>query len=230
MKNSIDILVLAGGKSLRFNGEDKGLVELNGKPMLAHAIDSVGLSCKNITVSCNKNLSRYLTILKGIKPDVTTQEKPLTLRDSSLITFEGPLKGITSYFFLNQVADRTLILSCDTPYLPPNLVDVFNAELDANNLLEAVCLKIGEREQYSTMMITRNAAMQLLVFAHQQMDTSQELKGIENERKNPKHSLRYWLAQLRYKAVVIEGFSPEIFNVNYPDDLNAIKILEKENY
>ena len=39
-KSLYSVCVLAGGKGLRFGGQDKGLIEYQGKPLVEHIIDA----------------------------------------------------------------------------------------------------------------------------------------------------------------------------------------------
>lgn len=92
-------IILAGGKSSRM-GEDKGLMLLNGKPMIQYVIDAVSkLTDKIIIVS---NSSKYEQFGCKVIPDVVKDK--------------GPLGGIISG--LEQTtSERNWILSCDTPYI-----------------------------------------------------------------------------------------------------------------
>jgi molybdopterin-guanine dinucleotide biosynthesis protein A len=96
--------VLAGGGSTRF-GQDKALVEVGGKPMLAHMIEFLRCITKKVKIvaACGKYESCGLEIIEDRWPG------------------EGPLGGIITA--LEDPAGKiarpewNLILSCDMPFL-----------------------------------------------------------------------------------------------------------------
>jgi molybdopterin-guanine dinucleotide biosynthesis protein A len=99
-------IILAGGNSSRM-GEDKGLMLLDGKPMIEHVIDIVNGIVENIIIiSNNKEYEQfgypvYEDEVKG----------------------KGPLGGI--YTGLQQASTQlSLVLSCDIPYVNANLLNL----------------------------------------------------------------------------------------------------------
>ena len=40
-KADITALILAGGQASRFSGQDKGLIDFRGKPMITHVLNSL---------------------------------------------------------------------------------------------------------------------------------------------------------------------------------------------
>jgi len=51
-------VILAGGRSTRM-GEDKGLVEVNGRPLFEHVAEKLRPHVSEILISCNRNSERY---------------------------------------------------------------------------------------------------------------------------------------------------------------------------
>ena len=56
---SVTGIVLAGGQGRRMGGVDKGLVDLAGKPMVAHVLERFAPQVDEVLVNANQNLDRY---------------------------------------------------------------------------------------------------------------------------------------------------------------------------
>lgn len=97
MKNIPKTYILSGGKSSRM-GEDKGLININEKPLISYLLDSL------------KKLD--------IKPNIITQNiryNDFGMKNiSDIITEKGPLGGI--YTALKNEQNDVLVLSVDTPF------------------------------------------------------------------------------------------------------------------
>ncbi|MCH7535256.1 MAG: molybdenum cofactor guanylyltransferase [Bacteroidetes bacterium] len=92
-------IILAGGKSLRM-GEEKGLVNFEGKPMIEHAISFLEPLVSNIIISSNSDKYNYLS--------------KLIVKDHILNC--GPGAGIVAA--LNKsTTDVNIIVPCDMPHL-----------------------------------------------------------------------------------------------------------------
>ena len=50
-KKDITIGILAGGKATRMNNEDKGLVLVNGAPLIENLLDKLSFHSKNIIIN-----------------------------------------------------------------------------------------------------------------------------------------------------------------------------------
>ena len=55
MAPQIDAVILAGGMARRMDGNDKGLVDLNGQAMICHTIDKLSSQVDNIMINANRN-------------------------------------------------------------------------------------------------------------------------------------------------------------------------------
>lgn len=102
-------LVLAGGQGERFGGLDKGLVSLEGEPMVVHAARRLAPQVAEVMVSANRHLDAYRALGWSVVTD--TDEVPIPIR------YDGPLAGV-----LAGMRARTrpwlAIVPCDTPALP----------------------------------------------------------------------------------------------------------------
>ena len=97
-------IILAGGKSSRMN-EDKGLMILNGKPMIQYLIDVLRTVVAEIIIVSNN-------------PAYEQFGCPVY---SDLIKDKGPLAGIYTGLFYSQ-NETNIVLSCDVPYVTEELI------------------------------------------------------------------------------------------------------------
>lgn len=99
-------IILAGGSSSRM-GEDKGLMLVDGKPMIQHVIDvAKGVVENIIIVSNNKEYEKF--------------GHPV-IQDE--IKGKGPLGGIYTGL-KNSKTQLSLVLSCDIPYVNASLLNL----------------------------------------------------------------------------------------------------------
>ncbi len=105
IKNSITAIILAGGKSRRM-GSDKGLVPLNGKPMVQHVIEKAQSVAGRVMIITNQSGYRHF--------GVPTY--------SDLIQDKGPLGGIYTGLHYSKT-DYNLVLSCDIPLVPVSFLN-----------------------------------------------------------------------------------------------------------
>ncbi|QLR75031.1 molybdenum cofactor guanylyltransferase MobA [Citrobacter freundii] len=108
LDSAITGVVLAGGKARRMGGADKGLLELDGKPLWRHVADALALQVETVVVNANRHQDIY-------------QQSGLKVIPDSLPGFPGPLAGMLSVF-LQLAGDWFLFCPCDMPYIPHNLV------------------------------------------------------------------------------------------------------------
>jgi molybdenum cofactor guanylyltransferase len=104
----VSAVILAGGLARRFQGEDKGLIELAKRPLAAWAAERLRGKAAEILINANRNLESYAALGHAIVPDYLP-DRP------------GPLAGILA---AARVAQHEWLLSvpCDLPFLPLDLV------------------------------------------------------------------------------------------------------------
>jgi molybdenum cofactor guanylyltransferase len=96
---SISGYVLAGGRSSRM-GRDKALLELAGKPLIAHAVTKLHRICGSVHIlSANPELARYAPLVHDLHPET------------------GPIGGIEAALAQTST-DWNLILPVDIPFIP----------------------------------------------------------------------------------------------------------------
>ena len=90
-------------------GNDKGLIELNGQPMIQHVIDGLKPQVKTIMINANRNLDKY----KKFGFDVL---------EDQLSDYQGPLAGFASGLEHCET-DYIVTAPCDGPFLSSDYVD-----------------------------------------------------------------------------------------------------------
>jgi molybdenum cofactor guanylyltransferase len=108
-RKDITAVILAGGKARRMHGEDKGLVELLGRPLVDYIIAGLRPQVDHILVNANRNLARY-------------REFGYPVIEDSMGDYCGPLAGIATAM---QAAGTPLLLTvpCDSPFMPARLLE-----------------------------------------------------------------------------------------------------------
>ncbi|MCF4994898.1 molybdenum cofactor guanylyltransferase MobA [Pseudomonas syringae] len=95
------ILLLAGGRGQRMGGRDKGLIEWQGEPLIAHLQRKVRPLTDDLIISCNRNRDRYAPFSDQL---VSDDEED----------FPGPLAGILAGLKVARHR-HLLVLPCDVP-------------------------------------------------------------------------------------------------------------------
>ena len=120
--NNITGLILAGGLARRMGGTDKGLITLEGRPMISYIIDALAPQVSSILINANRNISTY----KEYGYDVISDD---------IEDFQGPLAGMASGLKHCQT-DYIATAPCDGPFLPDNYVDILmHAARKANSMI-----------------------------------------------------------------------------------------------
>ncbi|MBS7655415.1 molybdenum cofactor guanylyltransferase [Candidatus Bathyarchaeota archaeon] len=106
MKN---IIILAGGKSLRF-GEDKALIKFRNKPLITYIVDTALKIAEKVIVVIKNNEEFYKILLpKNI----------IIMKDEFEI--QSPLVGMLTGMKILK-AGYTAVLPCDCPFINTNLI------------------------------------------------------------------------------------------------------------
>ncbi|QRG79047.1 molybdenum cofactor guanylyltransferase MobA [Citrobacter sp. R56] len=139
LDSAITGVVLAGGKARRMGGVDKGLLELDGKPLWKHVADNLLSQLETVVVNANRHRNIY-------------QKSGLRVIPDSLADFPGPLAGMLSVF-LQEKGDWFLFCPCDTPYIPRDLVARLKAQ---RNDSAVVWVHDGERDHPIIALVNRS--------------------------------------------------------------------------
>ena len=111
-------VVLAGGQGRRMGSVDKGLVLLQGRPMVRHVLERLRPQVEEILINANQHRAEYEAFGYAVFAD-------------AIGGFAGPLAGLQ--VGLAQ-AKHPLVATvpCDSPFLPADLVERLAASLEAN--------------------------------------------------------------------------------------------------
>ena len=96
-------------------GEDKGLIELNGRPLLDYIISGLRPQVGTILVNANRNLARYREFGYPVVEDI-------------LGDYFGPLVGMATGM-LSAGTPLLLTVPCDSPFVPDNLGETLHRAL-----------------------------------------------------------------------------------------------------
>lgn len=166
-------------------GVDKGLVAYQGRPLIEWALAALTPQVDECVISANRNLDAYATYGHRILPD--------TLPD-----YPGPLAGVLAA--LDAVdADWLVVVPCDTPHLPADLVARLREAAQQANVPLAIAAD-DARTHHSCFIVRSDQRDSLAVFL------------ARGER-----AVRHWQAGLASTTV---RFDAACFaNLNQPDDL-----------
>ena len=130
--NDITAVILAGGQGRRMGGQDKGLIEFNGKALVEILIAELERQSLGIVINANRNLDRY-------------RDYGFPVINDQLQDYQGPLAGFASA--MDSVdTDFILTLPCDGPQLVPDYAARFIASQQQSGA--SICVAFdGERLQ-----------------------------------------------------------------------------------
>ncbi len=123
------ILMLSGGRGQRMGGQDKGLLDWRGQPLIAHLQSLVRPLTDDLIISCNRNPQQYAVYADQLVNDDSPD-------------FPGPLAGIRAGLAAARHA-HLLILPCDVPHIDARLLADLRQTAQRNPLLP-VMVRHGE--------------------------------------------------------------------------------------
>jgi molybdopterin-guanine dinucleotide biosynthesis protein A len=122
MREKATAVVLAGGKSSRMGGEDKSMLPIDGRPMIAHIVDQLEGHFDEIIIGSN-DPDKYNFLNKRVVPDIE--------RD------KGPLMGILSCLKASN-SELNFITACDIPTMNTKLIHDMIQVADASEIVMPV--------------------------------------------------------------------------------------------
>ncbi|MCE8015358.1 molybdenum cofactor guanylyltransferase [Halomonas sp. MCCC 1A17488] len=137
-------LILAGGRGRRMGGRDKGLERLDGVTLVDHVRARLVGNVAELLISANRHLARY----RGLADRVVTDTEG---------GFQGPLMGIYSGLCAAHTP-WVLVVPCDTPMLPRDLVARMAAGIGGHRIAVA---HDGERLHPVVALLERALAADL---------------------------------------------------------------------
>jgi molybdopterin-guanine dinucleotide biosynthesis protein A len=197
-------VILAGGFSNRL-GQDKGLLQLGGKPLVKHVLDRVGRIAdeSTVVVSSKTQAEKYAKVV-GAVANIVVDSSDL---HCPLI---GALTGLE-----RALSEHALLLPCDTPFVCRDVI----------SLLFDLC--IGKNAVIPRWPNGYSEPLQAVYSVRPAMEATENAL---NEGKMNMQSMIDKLRSIRYiSTLVLEQLDPELrtfFNVNSPLDLRkAEKML-----
>ena len=148
-RHDITGLILAGGRGSRMGGVDKGLVPLNGRPMIEHVATRLQPQVGRLLINANRNHERYAALGFPVIPDL-------------LGGFLGPLAGMAAGM---RAATTPYVVTapCDSPLIGIDLVARLAAALTGNHADIAVAHD-GERPHPVFLLVRRDLVSDLMEF------------------------------------------------------------------
>lgn len=168
-------------------GVEKGLIDFCGRPLITHVIDIVRPQTAHVLISANRCLDAYAALGARSVPDRWPN-------------FQGPLAGIASTL-AEVTTPYLLIVPCDTPFLPRDMVARLSTGLVENDVNAAVAHD-ATRMQPLCALMRSDLATDLNAYV--------EAGGAK--------AARWWVEQ---RAVQVEFSDPSAFvNINTPEEKN----------
>lgn len=189
-------VVLAGGRARRMGGGDKGLLALDGRPLLAHVIARAGPQVSRLVLNANGDPARFAAFGLPVVADAVPG-------------FAGPLAGVLAgmeWARRHVPGGRWLAsFAADTPFFPLAMVARLVAAIDAEGAEIASVASAGRRHP---------------VFALWPRSLEADLRwAVENE------GVRKIEAWTQRHPVAVVSFDDDdgdpFFNINEPADLAA---------
>jgi molybdopterin-guanine dinucleotide biosynthesis protein A len=184
-------LILAGGQGRRMGGVDKGLVELDGRPMIAYVIARLRPQVDALLINANRNADTYAALGAPVVADRHTG-------------FVGPLAGLDAGLHHAGESDGdawVLTCPCDSPKLPEDLVArLHSAVLVAG--AEVAMARAGGRLQPVFLLAHTRSAASLAAY----------LAG--GDRK-----IDRWVLAQKHVLVDFDGCPEAFANINTADEL-----------
>lgn len=160
-------MILAGGAGRRAGGRDKGLVDYEGRPLIAWASERMRPQTSRLRISCNRNLAAYAAYADGVFSD----------RWSG---FQGPLAGLEA-LPADSTQEFLLVVPCDTPAFPLDLgTRLYQALTGQRELYDLAYATAGGQHHYLHTLLRRSC-----------------LRSLPDYLAGGGRSVRGWHAQLR---------------------------------
>ncbi|MEO0999467.1 MAG: molybdenum cofactor guanylyltransferase MobA [Pseudomonadota bacterium] len=197
-------IILAGGLARRMGGGDKGLLELGGRPILAHVIDRLRPQVAEMALNANGDPARFAAFGLPVLPDPVPG-------------YPGPLAGVLAG--LEHAAAHGLpwvvSVAADTPFFPAHLVTALRVAAYA-------------RDTRAAMAATEEGGRVIRhpVFALWPTDCRADLRAALAEGVS---KVVAFSGPLGAVEVVFDAGPPDpFFNVNAPEDLARARELARE--
>jgi molybdopterin-guanine dinucleotide biosynthesis protein A len=132
MTGKVDIagVVLAGGLGRRMGSVDKGLQRLRGKAMVERVLERFAPQVGEVLISANQNVALYAGFGHPVIADIVAG-------------FAGPLAGLHAALTATSLP-LVASVSCDSPFLPKDLVSRLRRSLEVQKADLAVASTVDQ--------------------------------------------------------------------------------------
>lgn len=191
-------VILAGGLSRRMGGGDKTLMDIDGRPMLAHVIDRLRPQTSVLALNANADAERFEAFDLPVLPDVVPD-------------YAGPLAGVLTglEWTARNHPDCTHMLSvpADSPFLPEDLLA---------RLIDA------RQREGAEIVVAMSGGRTHPVCALWPVSLAAKLRWAvveEGVRKIDAWTARFKVAHVDWPTTPVDPF----YNVNRPGDLDEAR-------
>jgi len=139
-KDDITAVIIAGGRSTRAEGNNKGLLLLHNKPLIQHILSTIKNQVRDIVINVNSDLDSYQKYGYLVFKDINSQSL-------------GPLSGLSNAA-AHIKTEIILTLPCDSPFIPHDLASRMLEELNKQH--NSLMVADNGRQQNMFMMLKRN--------------------------------------------------------------------------
>lgn len=203
-------VILAGGLATRMGGGDKALLQVGGQTLLQRVIHRLQPQVMGMALNANGDATRF----DGFG---------LPVLSDSIEGFPGPLAGVLAGldWAAEQGAEAIVTVAADTPFFPPDLVDVLQDT--ARGMAHPLVLAATPRGEEKTKSMSRSGLIRHPTFGLWPVALRDDLRGALGEGIK---KVVIWTEKHGGREAVFaaDGGDP-FFNVNTPEDLQAAEAM-----
>ena len=130
--DNITAVILAGGRGSRLGGQDKGLLEFAGRPIIEHILEAISPQAGAIIINANRNLQHY-------------NKYGFPVISDEMDDYQGPLAGFAAALAASST-DYIMTIPCDGPFVPADLITRMSRTMK-DSQAELVVAHDGQRMQ-----------------------------------------------------------------------------------
>jgi len=201
-------VVLAGGQSRRMGGGDKALMELGGRPLVAHAIERLTPQAGTVIINANRDRTDFAGFSRPVVAD-------------TIEGFAGPLAGVLAgmLWARDQAPNARWVatVAADTPFFPDDLIA--RCVAGAGHMEDMIALARSGDKMHPVFGLWPIALAD---------DLAEWLRTPEN-RKVLAWVERHQLVEITFPGFKLAGeMLDPFFNVNTTDDLDVAQAIFAE--
>ncbi len=199
-------LILAGGAGQRLQGQDKGWLTLNDKPLVEHVMQRLAPQVGRVIISANRNLTRYATLGVPVLSDeafITQQIGRFADAQAFQAPYQGPLLAIAGALLQLQKTQWLVCVPCDTPFIAADYVQRLSSATSSAN---AVYAKTAQHNHYLCGLFSACLAEDLLTYL------------VTGQR-----AAKHWLQSVNAQAVDFSDCEHCFENINTEQDMLRAK-------